>query len=241
VSNDRLEAEAIARRVRDVIDRIEQAARRVGRPSSAIRLVAATKSVSVERIQAALQAGIRIIGENRLQEALGKMEGVTVVQPPVSWHFIGRLQRRKVRQVVGRFQLIHSVDGVELAREIELRAAAAGIRQAVLLEINIGAEATKTGFAPSCLIGAAAELDALTHVQVQGLMAIPPATDDPEQSRPYFRQVRALARQLADRKLANIRMVELSMGMSQDFEVAIEEGATLVRIGTALFGARQIA
>lgn len=219
--------------------RIADAARRSGRSPETIRLVAATKSVPVEHVRAAVQAGVRILGENRLQEALTKM-GALGLPEIVSWHFIGQLQRRKVKTVVGLFQMIHSVDNLELAQEIDQRAAAAGIRQPILLEVNIGEEPTKAGFAPSAVMEAARALDELAHVEVQGLMAVPPATEDPERARSYFCQLRGLARTIAGRGLGRVRMDELSMGMSRDFEVAIEEGATMVRIGSALFGPRPV-
>lgn len=228
---------AIGQRVRTVLSRMSEAAARVGRSPTSVRLVAATKSVPVEHIRAAVRAGVRIAGENRFQEAIAKMDRLASTDT-VGWHFIGRLQRRKVKDVVGRFQLIHSVDGLELAREIDRRAGEAGIRQPVLLEVNIGDEGTKAGFPPSGVVEAARALDELAHLNVQGLMTIPPPSEDPECTRKYFRQVRGLAQAIEEKKFRRIRMEELSMGMSQDFEIAIEEGATLVRIGTALFGPR---
>jgi pyridoxal phosphate enzyme (YggS family) len=200
-------------------------------------LVAATKSVSADRIREALDAGVRILGESRVQEALPKLEAIGV-PPGAAWHFIGRLQRRKARDVVGRFELIHSVDSLDLAIELDRRAAAAGRRQAVLLEVNIAGEASKAGFTPEGIGEAAAALDTLASLEVRGLMAIPPPAEDPGAARPYFREVREIARSLAGRGFKRIRMDELSMGMSHDFEVAVEEGATLVRVGTAMFGPR---
>jgi pyridoxal phosphate enzyme (YggS family) len=156
----------------------------------------------------------------------------------VTWHFIGRLQRRKAKAVVGRFQLIHSVDSIELAAEIDRRAREAGLRQMVLLEVNIGGEASKAGFHPTAVSGALVTLDTMPHLAVRGLMAIPPHTPDPESSRPYFRALRQLAQSLMRPDFQRITLHELSMGMSHDFEVAVEEGATMVRIGAAIFGAR---
>ncbi len=199
--------------------------------------MAVTKSVPVERIRPAIDAGVRLIGENRLQEAVPKIDALGGVRD-IRWHFIGQLQRRKVKAVVGTFELIHSVDSVELAAEIDRRAGDAGIRQRVLLEINVGREATKAGFAPDEVAQAVTALEAMPNLAVQGLMAIPPPGPDAESSRPYFRALRELAGALASRDLRRVRMEELSMGMSQDFEVAVEEGATLVRVGTALFGGR---
>jgi pyridoxal phosphate enzyme (YggS family) len=234
-----VEAEAIALRVRAILGNIERAAARAGRSPDTIRLVAATKSVSVDRIRQAIAAGVRILGENRIQEALPKIETIGG-REGLSWHFIGRLQRRKVRTVVGLFEMIHSVDSLELATEIDRRAAATGVRQAVLLEVNIGGEFSKAGFTPSGVADSLAAFGKLVNLEVKGLMAIPPPTAEPGAARSYFRQVRELARALQEKRLRNVRMDELSMGMSQDYELAVEEGATLVRIGTAIFGARPV-
>jgi pyridoxal phosphate enzyme (YggS family) len=148
------------------------------------------------------------------------------------------LQRRKAKAVVGRFDLIHSVDSIQLAEEIDRRSSEAGLRQMILLEVNIGEECSKTGFSPSEVKPALAALDHLEHVMVRGLMAIPPRAPNPESARPYFRALRELAQCERRTTFDRIRLDELSMGMSQDYEVAVEEGATLVRIGTAIFGAR---
>jgi len=226
---------SIGDNVRGVYERLHQAALAAGRRADSVRLVAATKSVSVEAIREGLAAGLNILGENRLQEALPKIE--ILRGEPVRWHFIGRLQRRKVRSVVGRFDLIHSVDTLELAREIHRRAKDAGYRQAVLLEVNIGEEATKAGFRPELLKSLVAELSQLSNMVVNGLMTIPPPTSNAEQARPYFRRLRELARELGQDE-PGLSMDELSMGMSNDYVVAVEEGATLVRVGAAIFGAR---
>ncbi|MBM4125095.1 MAG: YggS family pyridoxal phosphate-dependent enzyme [Nitrospira sp.] len=234
---DSLESSVIARNVRTVLDRIRQAALRVGRQPDSVRLVAVTKSVSSDHIRPAIEAGVKILGENRLQEAIPKMAAIGPGDE-VRWHFIGRLQRRKVKAVVGKFQLIHSVDSVELAVEINRRAEEAGLIQEVLLEVNIAGESSKGGFAPGELPEALAAVEALPNLSVKGLMVVPPLTTDPERTRPHFRAVRDLARSLVGRGLGRIGMEELSMGMSHDYEVAVEEGATLVRVGTAIFGAR---
>jgi pyridoxal phosphate enzyme (YggS family) len=228
----------IAANVSHILDEIRSAAVRSGRRPDAVRLVAATKSVSVDRIQEALAAGVTILGENRLQEALPKIERLG--HAAVAWHFIGRLQRRKVKAVVGRFALIHSVDSIELAEEISRRAAEAGIRQSVLLEVNIGGEQTKGGFAPDSVADACSRLNGLPHVAVKGLMTIPPLDPDPHRTRGHFRRLRELAQSLTPSGSININMDELSMGMSVDYRIAVEEGATLVRVGTAIFGARRV-
>ena len=234
---DTVDPDAIARNVEVVFENIRRAAQRAGRPADSIRLIAVTKSVSVDRIRRAIDAGVRILGENRLQEALPKL---TAVGPrdDLAWHFIGRLQRRKVKAVVGRFQMIHSLDSLELGAEVDRRAGEAGLCQPVLLEVNIGGEPSKAGFLPSAVPDALATLDGMPNLSVRGLMAIPPPSSEPETARPYFRRVCELARSLARPGLRRVRMEHLSMGMSQDYEIAVEEGATMVRVGTAIFGAR---
>lgn len=228
--------DSIADNVSHVLEGIRSAAERSGRDPEGVRLVAATKLVGVERIEQAIAAGVTILGENRLQEALPKMDALG--RDRVAWHFIGRLQRRKVKSVVGRFALIHSVDTVELAHEINRRAEEIGIRQAVLLEINIGGEATKGGFAPEAVAEACRRLGDMHHLTVQGLMVIPPPESDDKRTRVYFRRTRELAQSLTSTGFENMTMDELSMGMSADYRIAVEEGATFVRVGTAIFGAR---
>ena len=226
----------IAGRVRAVLDEMQRAAARAGRPPESVRLIAASKTVSVERLRQAVDAGVRHLGENRLQEALPKID--TLEREGVVWHFIGTLQRRKVRSVVGRFETIHSVDSLALAEEIDRQAKTAGLRQRVLLEVNLAGEASKGGFEPPTLVAALESLNGFEHLDIRGLMAIPPPTPTAEDARPYFRQLRTLAQTLTARGHRNINMQELSMGMSHDYPVAIEEGATYVRVGTAIFGAR---
>lgn len=215
---------------------MEAAAARVGRNPATIRLLGATKSVDPARIRTAIQAGLTLCGENRLQEALPKIESLKGL--PVEWHFIGRLQRRKVKTVVGLFSMIQSVEDLELAEAIQRRCEQVGIEQPVLLEINIGSEASKGGFAPHALERVMPDLLAMRRLRIRGLMTIPPPVDDPECARSNFRRLRDLARSLARPEWPTVSMAELSMGMSHDYAVAIEEGATIIRIGTALFGAR---
>jgi pyridoxal phosphate enzyme (YggS family) len=200
-------------------------------------VLAATKGVSADGIRAVLSAGVGLLGENRVQEALPKMAALE--GSGACWHFIGRVQRRKVRDIVGRFDCVQSVDTYELAQEIDRRADAAGLTQAILVEVNLGGEATKGGAAPGDVLALLRLLDTLSHVRVLGLMAIPPAVVEAEQSRPYFKSLRNLAAWIEQESAwQRVRMEEISMGMSHDFEVAVEEGATLVRVGTAIFGAR---
>ncbi len=234
----RLPLETISDRVHAVLTKIRSAADHVGRPAHSIRLVAATKTVSVEEIRRGIDAGLSILGENRVQEALPKRSALT--SAPVQWHFIGHLQRRKVRSIIGLFDLIHSVDSLELAQEIDCRAGIAGIQQDVLLEVNIGGESSKTGLCPDDVVSSVSTMARLSHIRVKGLMCIPPPTTDPESARPYFRQLRDLAGRIAALRVPSVSMDELSMGMSNDYQVAIEEGATLVRVGTAIFGERHV-
>lgn len=234
---DARDSDAIARNVQSVLHNIRQAADRVGRQSDTIRLIAVTKSVSASRIRHAVAAGVRLFGENRLQEALPKIASFGA-EEGLGWHFIGRLQRRKVKSVVGAFVMIQSVDSLELAAEINRRAEEAGVCQEVLLEVNIGGESTKAGFSPPAVVDALPLLDSMAHLSVKGLMAVPPPTRLAESARPYFQRLSELARSLLRTDLRRVRMDELSMGMSNDYEAAVEEGATFVRIGTAIFGAR---
>lgn len=227
---------SIKDRVTYVLDRIRSAMHQAGREEGGVRLVAASKSVTVDRLREAIAAGVQIAGENRLQEALPKIDALKGER--VTWHFIGQLQRRKVRAVVGAFELIHSVDSLELASEIDRRAADAGRRQKILLEINLGAEQSKAGFLVDEVEEALPRLAALNHIGIEGLMAVPPQTPDAEQSRPHFRRLRELSERL-NRQLPGVSLTELSMGMSNDYVVAIQEGATLVRLGTAIFGGRR--
>lgn len=222
-----------------VRSRIERAAERSGRDPASIRLLAVTKQVSTERIRALHALGVREIGENRVQEALRKQAELADLD--LSWHLIGHLQTNKVKQVIGAFDLVHGVDSVRLARELDARAEATWqgkSRQAVLLQVNVAREASKHGFFPEDLPAAAKEILSLEHLNLRGLMTVAPFAADPESNREVFRQLRDLRD--ACQRLAGDRtdLSELSMGMSQDFDVAIEEGATIVRIGTALFGRR---
>jgi PLP dependent protein len=230
--------ETVADRVRLVLSNIRRAAERAGRPVQHIRLVAVTKTVTLDRIQQGLDAGLAILGESRLQEAVPKITALK--RAAAKWHFIGHLQRRKVPLVIGVFDLIHSIDSVALAQDVNRRAAAVAHSQDVLLEVNIGNEPAKTGFRPDEIVGSMPVMAALSHIRIRGLMAIPPSVSQAEQARPYFCHLRALAVRIQGLGLPTIGMDELSMGMSNDYEVAVEEGATLVRVGTALFGARHV-
>ena len=227
----------IAKKVHIVKENMYRAAERVGRDPHTIRLVAATKYVPVRRIRQALEAGITICGENRWQEAQTKMEEIGQRNDLV-WHFLGRLQRRKLKRIVGRVALIHSVESYEQAEELNGRAQEQGLLQAILLEVNVGGEETKGGFTHDALLADVSKLDQMPHLRIQGLMTVPPRVANPEAVRPYFCRLQQLANKVTAKNLSRLRMDELSMGMSQDYEIAIEEGATYVRIGKAIFGER---
>ena len=203
-----------------------------------MRLVAATKTVEASRVLDAIRVGLTICGENRWQEAQAKMQAVGE-RGDVEWHFIGRLQRRKLKWLVGRFTLIHSVESLEQAEEIQRRAHERRTSQAILLEVNVGGEESKGGFSPDALPSAVSQIDTFPSVCVQGLMTVPPWNPDPELMRPYFQRLKQMAELISRLPLQRVHMHELSMGMSNDFEIAVEEGATLVRVGTALFGPRR--
>ena len=220
----------IARNVAEVRERIASACARAGRKSDEIVLIAVAKTVDVARIRQAISAGIEHFGENYYQEAREKIQAV---ESPVHWHFIGHLQKNKVRGVVPLFAWIHTVDDEELAEEIDRRAQAMGKHQRVLIEVNIAREPQKFGAAPEQVLALAERIAALPNVRLEGLMGMAPMVERAEEARPYFAELRRLFERLPE-----AHRVHLSMGMTQDYEVAIEEGATMVRIGTAIFGPR---
>ncbi len=232
-----------AKILRQLHARIEQACVRAGRDSQSVTLVGAGKTVPAERLQWFIEAGLTDVGENYVQEAKAKIEFLSQTMPShvVRWHGIGRLQSNKAREAVRFFDMIHSVDRLSLAGELDKAARALHKVQEVLLQVNVGAEASKAGCAPFDLFSLAQSCAALPHIVVRGLMCLPPYHDDPEQTRPYFRMLREMRDALCtgpDAVFATEQFGHLSMGMSNNFEVAIEEGATMVRIGTGLFGAR---
>ena len=225
----------IANNLKTVMHRIAAAAKRAGRDPASIQLVVVTKTVDIERISEAVAAGAFVLGENRVQEAKEKIGTLGAV---ARWDLIGHLQTNKAKYAVKLFDLIHSVDNLDLARELDKQAARIGKKQNILIEVNIAGEASKAGMAVKNAPLLVRESAQLKHIAIQGLMTVPPYSDNPEDSRPYFRVLRELAHSIAMENIPNISMNELSMGMSGDFEVAIEEGATLVRVGTAIFGER---
>lgn len=226
----------IADRLHQVQDRIAAAARRCGRRPGEIQLVAVGKTHPAAAIEAAMAAGATIIGENYVQEARDKFAALP--HRPAAWHFIGHLQTNKAKYAVRLFDLIHTVDSLKLGEELNRQAGKAGKIQRVLIQVNTGGETSKSGVAPEQAPVLARELGGLAHLKVEGLMAIPPFFNDPEAARPHFAALRELRDRIATLAIPGIEMKALSMGMTGDFEAAIEEGATLVRIGSAIFGAR---
>ena len=219
-----------------VKERIAKAAALCGRDPSEIALVAASKMNSADKVKEAVLAGVDACGENRVQELLEKYGQGAYEGAPL--HFIGTLQKNKVKYLVGKVSLIHSVDSFSLLQEIEKQAARRDLVQDVLLEINIAGEDSKSGMEASRLPEILEMAAPLEHVRILGLMAIPPICSDPEENRPYFAKMRQLFVDNAGKKYDNSLMKCLSMGMSSDFETAITEGATMVRVGTAIFGRR---
>ena len=221
-----------------IYKRITHAAMKAGRNPEEVTLIAVTKTVTVHQIKDAIDAGLRSFGENRVQEARAKIEelsaGSTI--PSLSWHLIGHLQKNKVKYAVRLFDLIHSLDSTELAEELNSQAEKIGKVQEVLVEVKLSPEETKHGVARTELPQLLKMVQTMKHLRLRGLMTIPPFFEHSEEARPYFRKLREL-RDEADS--AEYPLPELSMGMSNDFDVAIEEGATMVRIGTAIFGERK--
>ncbi len=231
-----------------IFKKMSHAAMRAGRSPDEVKLIAATKTVGIETIKEAIDAGLRIFGENRVQEAQKKISDlksqITPPAPPlnkggtiggVEWHLIGHLQKNKAKYAVQLFDLIHTVDSVELAEELNKQAEKIGKIQSILVQVKLSEEETKHGISEDELILLLEEIKKLKNLKLEGLMTMPPFFDNPEEARPYFRRLRKIR---DNAKEKGFMFPELSMGMSGDFEVAIEEGATMVRIGTAIFGER---
>ena len=214
-------------------ERIERAAQKAGRDQKEIKLVAVSKTVEVARIKEAIEAGVSILGENYVQEAQKKIEEIG---KPASWHFIGHLQSNKAKVAIRLFDMIHSLDSFSLAEELNRRAEQANQVIKVMIEVNLSKEATKFGTDEEALLNLARRIQTLNHLSLEGLMTMPPYFDSPEMSRPYYIALRKIKERMVK---DGIPIKELSMGMSNDFEIAIEEGATYVRVGTAIFGTRK--
>ncbi len=225
--------EQIRGNLEEIKRRISDAARRAGRAPADVRLVAVTKTVDQKRLKLAVAAGQTLFGENYVQEAKTK---IATLGPMLTWHFIGHLQSNKAKAAVELFDLIHSVDRLSLAQALEQAAARADKIPDILMQVTVASEASKSGIAPEHAEDLLREISKMPHLKVLGLMTMPPWFDDPERVRPYFRALRELRDRLRGLKLGELP--ELSMGMTGDFEAAVAEGATLVRIGTAIFGRR---
>ena len=227
----------LKKRLEQIKERIRQAAESCNRDADSVRLVTVSKTIAAEIVKEAIDAGVTILGENYVQEARDKFKAL--VQYPVSWHFIGHLQSNKAKYAVRLFDLIHSVDSLKLARELDKQAGKVDKIQQILVQVNISAEDTKSGISTDEAPRLIAEISQLKNLAVKGLMTMPPYFYQPEKVQPFFADLRELRDQIKEQSLPNVFLDELSMGMTGDFEVAIKEGATLVRIGTAIFGERQ--
>jgi hypothetical protein len=236
MANSPSDAAEAAQRLERVLDSVRDACRSTGRSPDEVALLAVSKKHGPEKVRALAEAGQADFGESYVQEALGKQEELADLAGRIRWHFVGGLQSNKARQAAGRFALIHSVDSAKLARKLSARAEELGQRQAVLMQVNVAGEAQKSGTGPDAALRLAEDMAGLKGLDVQGLMTMPPHLEDPEAVRPYFAALRRLRDTLRDG--LGLGLPQLSMGMSHDFVQAIEEGATIVRVGTALFGPR---
>jgi pyridoxal phosphate enzyme (YggS family) len=232
-----IDSAAIRARLADVRARIARAANRVGRDPAAARLVAVSKTFSADHVRAAAAAGQVDFGENKLQEALQKMERTTGLS--IRWHLVGHLQSNKAKKAGGHFDAIHSVDGAALAARLDEGAQAAGRSVDLLVQVDLAGEPTKHGAREDELLAIFDAAKSARHARIVGLMLLPPAVDDPERARPFFRALCAVRERLLGEGVEASMLAELSMGISHDFEVAVEEGSTLVRVGTAIFGLRE--
>ena len=221
--------------ISEVASRIQAACERAGRSADEVTLIAVSKTMPVEAIREAMACGMVDFGENRPQELRDKQ---AVITEPLRWHMIGSLQTNKLKYVIGKTALIHSVDSLHLAQAIQDASAKQGIVSDVLLEINIAGEESKHGIAPAELLGLVEELSHFPNIKVRGLMTVAPYTETPEENRCYFRKMKQLMVDINSKNIDNITMDMLSMGMTGDYEIAVEEGATLVRVGTGIFGHR---
>lgn len=236
MENPNSETQTIKNRLDDVKQEIYQAAKACKRDPETIKLVAVSKKKSVVSILEAIDAAVEILGENYIQEAVEKIE--TIGRTPASWHFIGHLQSNKAKFAVRYFDLIHTVDKLKLAKEINRQAKKIGKIQSILMQINISKETSKSGTDEEDAVKLAHEISKLENVSLKGLMGMPPFFGEPERARPFFKALHDIKTQIERQNIPGITMEHLSMGMSGDFKVAIEEGSTLVRIGTAIFGSR---
>ena len=228
--------DSIKDRLEKVKERIKKAAELCHRDPETVRLVAVSKTVPVSKVQEAIEAGVTVLGENYVQEARDKINSLKSF--PVEWHFIGHLQSNKAKYAVRLFDLIHSVDSLKLAQELNKQAHKNGKVQQILIQVNISQEDTKSGISVDEAVNLISEISHLENLSIQGLMTMPPYFNQPEKVQPFFAALRDLRDQVECKTIPNVSMDQLSMGMTGDFEVAIEEGATMVRVGTAIFGER---
>ena len=228
----------ISANLKEIEARIAEACKRAGRKRENITIVAATKNVEPDTIKAAIECGVKVAGESRFQQAIPKIE---LIGNAVEWHFIGHIQKNKVKFLTAVFSLVHSVDSLELAEAINSRGGKDDRNVRILLQINIGKESSKHGVMPGKAAEIAEKIAALPNIDLEGLMAIPPQVTDAQESRKYFKKMIEIKNDIESMELKNVSMKSLSFGMSGDYEVAIEEGATHVRIGTAIFGKRDYA
>ncbi|HEY3196937.1 MAG TPA: YggS family pyridoxal phosphate-dependent enzyme [Nitrospirales bacterium] len=235
---DRAEREEFNERLERVRMRVERAAHSSGRNPAEVRVIAVTKTVAPERVLEAASCGCRTFGESRVQEAIAKMEALGGTAG-LEWHFLGPLQTNKIKAIIGRFSLLHAIDRVDVAERLQRALQERNMVQPVLLEVNVSGEPSKHGFSPDTLMEAAGKVANFKNIEIKGLMTIAPAAASPEDSRPHFRHLKQLALRLESERIPGVGTKELSMGMSGDFECAIQEGATMVRIGSALFGSRE--
>lgn len=225
--------EIIKNNLEIINEKIKKAALKVERNPEEIKLVAVTKTATIEQIEEAIKAGVKIIGENKVQEAKEKYQIITA---DIEWHLVGHLQTNKVKYAVEIFDCIHSVDSIKLAEEIDKRSLQFGKTTNVLVEVNVSGEETKYGIKPEEVVLFLKNISEFTGIRVRGLMTIAPIAEDKEEVRPYFRRLRELSKEIKSKNIKNVKMDYLSMGMSEDFEIAIEEGANMVRIGRGIFG-----
>ena len=231
---EKLSAKEFDKNYAEVLNKLDTALQKIGKERKDVILLAATKTVDFETINYALSKGIDYIGENKVQELLSKEDKIN----PCHRHFIGHLQTNKVKDIINRVEMIHSVDSLKLAKEISKQAVKNCKTMEILLEINIGGEDSKWGFDAENIIGNIKEIATLPNIKIKGLMAIPPICEESEENRKYFNKMKKLFVDIGAKNIDNVDMDILSMGMSDDFDIAVEEGANLIRLGTALFGRR---
>jgi hypothetical protein len=231
-----MESEVLKKRLSNVKEHIKKAAIDCGRDPDTVHLVAVSKTKPEDAVREAIKAGADILGENYIQEARDKINALSSY--PVSWHFIGHLQSNKAKYAVKLFDMIHTVDSLKLAKELNKQAKKINKIQKILIQVNISMESTKSGVHEEDAQKLIKEISLFENISIKGLMTMPPFFNNPEEAGPYFSALRALRDNIRDKAIKNVNMQELSMGMTGDFEVAIKEGATLVRIGTAIFGER---